>query len=61
MFLGRPMNELSNMDGSSNAAATENNYAPLSGDIAAGMGAWQRGTRSGRANVPPDSEGNPQA
>jgi hypothetical protein len=29
--------------------------------IAAGMGAWQRGTRSGRATVPPDSEGKPQA
>lgn len=30
-------------------------------ETAAGMGAWQRGTRSGRANVSPDSEGNPQA
>ncbi len=29
--------------------------------VAAGMGAWQRGTRSGRATVPPDSEGKPQA
>jgi hypothetical protein len=29
-------------------------------ETAAGMGAWQRGTRSGRANVSPDSEGNPQ-
>jgi hypothetical protein len=28
---------------------------------AAGLGAWQRGTRSGRATVPPDSEGNPPA
>ncbi|MCW2898645.1 MAG: Histidine kinase, gyrase and HSP90-like ATPase [Streptosporangiaceae bacterium] len=28
---------------------------------AAGMGAWQRGTRSGRAAASPDSEGNPQA
>jgi two-component sensor histidine kinase len=30
-------------------------------DIAASMGAWQRGTRSGRATAAPDSEGNPQA
>jgi hypothetical protein len=30
-------------------------------ETAAGMGAWQRGTRSGRVNVSPDSEGNPQA
>jgi hypothetical protein len=29
--------------------------------VAAGMGAWQRGTRSGRATVPPDSEGKSQA
>jgi len=29
--------------------------------VAAGLGAWQRGTRSGRATVPPDSEGKPQA
>jgi hypothetical protein len=28
---------------------------------AAGLGAWQRGTRSGRATVPPDSEGKSQA
>jgi hypothetical protein len=28
---------------------------------AAGLGAWQRGTRSGRAPVPPDSEGESQA
>lgn len=28
---------------------------------AAGLGAWQRGTRSGRATVPPDSEGESQA
>ncbi|GAA4630206.1 sensor histidine kinase [Actinoallomurus vinaceus] len=27
-------------------------------DIAAGMGAWQRGTRAGRATDSPDSEGN---
>ncbi|WP_329247678.1 ATP-binding protein [Actinoallomurus sp. NBC_01490] len=27
---------------------------------AAGLGAWQRGTRSGRATVPPDSEGKPE-
>ncbi|GAB3990021.1 sensor histidine kinase [Actinoallomurus acanthiterrae] len=27
-------------------------------DIAAGMGAWQRGTRAGRSIVSPDSEGN---
>ncbi|POM25245.1 Histidine kinase-, DNA gyrase B-, and HSP90-like ATPase [Actinomadura rubteroloni] len=25
-------------------------------DVAAGMGAWQRGTRSGRATAPPDSD-----
>ncbi|MBC6457369.1 ATP-binding protein [Actinomadura sp. HBU206391] len=30
-------------------------------ETAAGMGAWQRGTRSGRATVAPDSEGNPPA
>ena len=30
-------------------------------ETAAGMGAWQRGTRSGRAIVQPDSEGNQQA
>jgi Histidine kinase-like ATPase domain len=28
---------------------------------AAGLGAWQRGTKSGRATVPPDSEGKSQA
>ena len=28
---------------------------------AAGLGAWQRGTRSGRATVPPESEGKSQA
>lgn len=28
---------------------------------ATGMGAWQRGTRSGRATAAPDPEGNPQA
>jgi hypothetical protein len=29
--------------------------------VAAGMGAWQRGTRSGRASGPPESEGRPRA
>jgi HK97 family phage major capsid protein len=37
MLLGRPMNELSNMDGSINAAATENNYVLLYGDFARGF------------------------
>lgn len=37
MLLGRAMNELSNMDGTINAAATENNYPLLYGDFAAGM------------------------
>ncbi|TPW98033.1 phage major capsid protein [Mycolicibacterium fortuitum] len=36
-LLGRGMNELSNMDGTINAAATENNYPLLYGDFAAGM------------------------
>lgn len=30
-------------------------------ESAAGLGAWRRGTQSGRATVPSDSEGNPQA
>jgi hypothetical protein len=34
---------------------------PPSRRTAAGLGAWQRGTRSGRATDPPDSEGDPQA
>lgn len=34
---------------------------PPSRKTAAGLGAWQRGTRSGRATVPPDSEGESQA
>ncbi len=29
--------------------------------VAAGLGAWQRGTRSGRSTTPPDTEGKPQA
>ena len=37
MLLGRAMNELSNMDGTINATATENNYVLLYGDFAAGM------------------------
>jgi signal transduction histidine kinase len=34
---------------------------PPSRKTAAGLGAWQRGTRSGRATVPPDSERKAQA
>lgn len=37
VLLGRPMNEVSNMDGSINAAASENNYVLLYGDFASGM------------------------
>ncbi|OBH14740.1 hypothetical protein A9X04_13835 [Mycobacterium sp. E3247] len=37
MLLGRPMNELSNMDGAINPAATESNYVLLYSDFAAGM------------------------
>lgn len=33
---------------------------PPSRKTAAGLGAWQRGTKSGRATVPPDSEGESQ-
>ncbi|MEZ0341531.1 phage major capsid protein [Mycobacterium sp. pV006] len=36
-LLGRTMNELSNMDGTINASATENNYPLLYGDFARGM------------------------
>jgi HK97 family phage major capsid protein len=36
-LLGRTMNELSNMDGTINSSATENNYPLLYGDFAAGM------------------------
>jgi HK97 family phage major capsid protein len=36
-LLGRRMNELSNMDGTINAAATENNYPLLYGDFGAGF------------------------
>ncbi len=36
-LLGRVMNELSNMDGTINASATENNYPLLYGDFGSGM------------------------
>lgn len=36
-LLGRAINELSNMDGAINPAATENNYPLIYGDFAAGM------------------------
>jgi signal transduction histidine kinase len=42
-------------------APTVTESEELSRRTAAGMGAWQRGTRSGRANVPLDSEGKSQA
>ncbi|MHA0285180.1 phage major capsid protein [Mycobacterium sp. C3-094] len=37
MLLGRPMNEISNLDGTLNPAATENNYPIVYGDFARGM------------------------
>ena len=37
MLAGKPWHELSNMDSSINAAATENNYMLLYGDVAAGF------------------------
>ena len=37
MLLGRTMNELSNMDGTINAAASENNYPLVYGDFGRGM------------------------
>lgn len=36
-LLGRPMNEISNLDGTLNPAATENNYPLVYGDFARGM------------------------
>lgn len=37
LLLGRPMNEISNLDGTLNPAATENNYPIVYGDFARGM------------------------
>lgn len=37
MLLGRPMNEISNLDGTLNPAATENNYPIVYGEFARGM------------------------
>ena len=36
-LLNKPLNELSNMDGAINAAATQNNYVLLYGDFRAGF------------------------